>query len=79
MSTQREELLELIFDNTPPAWNLREADNFADALAPYIERVKAEAWDLGEAAGLNNFSVPVDGEFTHNPYRADAIEKGTDR
>jgi len=36
-----------------------------------LAAVRAEAWEEGEAAGLNNASVAEDGEFTENPYRVD--------
>jgi hypothetical protein len=45
----------------------------ADRLAAHLADVEARlaaAWDEGEAAGLNNAQMAVDGEFIENPYRA---------
>jgi hypothetical protein len=38
------------------------------AVRALIHEAQANAWDQGEAAGLNN--AQVSDEFAHNPYRA---------
>ena len=58
------------FDEAPSAEELEEADVYATAMVPVVQKLMAQTWDEGWKHYQQYYSPAFD-EFGKNPYRED--------